>query len=63
MHSLTVGHNKLGDLEYAQGNLPAAQAGYRHALVMRQRAFDERKASGETARCARGPWAAAERKR
>jgi hypothetical protein len=47
MHSLTVGHNKLGDLEYAQGNLPAAQAGYKHALGIRQRAFHEQKASGE----------------
>ena len=46
LHSLTVSHSKLGDLQYADGDLPAAQAGYRQSLGLRQRAFEEHQASG-----------------
>lgn len=35
-HALSVCHNKLGDLQYTQGNLPAAREQYNDALAVRR---------------------------
>ncbi len=35
-HALSVCHNKLGDLQYTQGNLPAAREQYDAALAVRR---------------------------
>jgi hypothetical protein len=35
-HALSVCHNKLGDLQYTQGNLPAAREQYDAGLAVRR---------------------------